>query len=326
MEHLLVFVYDEMGSPVALKYRTSAYAAGVYDLFFYEKNLQGDIIGIYNASGTKIGTYVYNAFGAGSTTLTSGITTLERKIVSTYNPFRYRGYYYDTETSLYYLQSRYYDPNLGRFINPDSIDVITASPDQLTDKNLFAYCDNNPIMRTDGDGEFWETVFDVISLAVSVAEVIQDPTDVMAWVGLAADVASLAIPGVTGGGTVVRAISKTDDVVDAVKAVNKVDDAIDASAAVQKGWKVGDDITSLTKAGNSPSWSTVRQRYWKNEAFYNPSKYPNDLGRMKKGLAPIGDDGFSMELHHPFGRKGANFYIFEPFTQSQHRYIHYGNH
>ncbi len=72
-----------------------------------------------------------------------------------YNPFRYRGYYYDTDLGMYYLQSRYYDAKICRFISPDHADVIAASPTALTDKNLYAYCDNNPVMRVDGNGEFW---------------------------------------------------------------------------------------------------------------------------------------------------------------------------
>ena len=79
-----------------------------------------------------------------------------------YNPFRYRGYYYDTELGLYYLNSRYYDANTGRFISPDRLDVLNATPDQLTDKNLFAYCDNNPILRTDGDGDFWNVLIGAV--------------------------------------------------------------------------------------------------------------------------------------------------------------------
>ena len=93
-----------------------------------------------------------------------------------------------------------------------------------------------------------------------------------------------------------------------------------------KGWKVGDDFKALTKAGNLPSWSTVRQRYWKNIAQNSPDLYPNvagydNLARMKKGLAPKVDDGgviCSMELHHPRGREGDNFWIFEPVTPKQH--------
>ena len=78
--------------------------------------------------------------------------------LGTQNPFRYRGYYYDNETGLYYVSSRYYDPEIGRFINADTTDVLTATPMALTDKNLFAYCDNNPVMRADNGGEFWHIV------------------------------------------------------------------------------------------------------------------------------------------------------------------------
>jgi RHS repeat-associated protein len=75
------------------------------------------------------------------------------------NPFRYRGYYYDIETRLFYVGSRYYDPEMGRFLNADATDVLTASMDKPNwDKNLFEYCDNNPIMRADSNGQFWHIV------------------------------------------------------------------------------------------------------------------------------------------------------------------------
>jgi hypothetical protein len=145
----------------------------------------------------------------------------------------------------------------------------------------------------------------------------------MAWVGLVADVASLVIPVVACGGAIVKVATKADDVVDAVKTVDRIDDAVDT---VKTGWRLGDDITNLTKAGNAPSWTTVRQRYWKNEAYANPNAYSfNDLYRMKQGYAPIGDHGFPMELHHPFGRKDGYFYTFEPLTHTDHRWIHYGD-
>ena len=75
--------------------------------------------------------------------------------VGAVNPFRYRGYYYDTETGWYYLNARYYDPNVGRFLSPDDTDLLLLSPRALTDKNLYAYCDNNPVIRVDGNGEAW---------------------------------------------------------------------------------------------------------------------------------------------------------------------------
>ena len=74
------------------------------------------------------------------------------------NSFRYRGYVYDFETGFYYLQSRYYDPETGRFISADNADVVLASGMALTDKNLFAYCDNDPVNRTDETGEFWNLI------------------------------------------------------------------------------------------------------------------------------------------------------------------------
>ena len=75
------------------------------------------------------------------------------------NPLRYRGYVYDSETSLYYLSSRYYNPVWGRFINADTAAVVAASPDKANwDKNLFAYCDNNPVSRKDDGGDLWEEI------------------------------------------------------------------------------------------------------------------------------------------------------------------------
>ena len=97
--------------------------------------------------------YVYDAWGNVLDISGTYASTLGQN-----NPIRYRGYYYDSETSLYYLNSRYYDPAMRRFINADSFDTLIATPKQLTDKNLFAYCDNNPIVRIDEGGEFWNWV------------------------------------------------------------------------------------------------------------------------------------------------------------------------
>ena len=226
------------------------------------------------------------------------------------------------------MQSRYYDPEIGRFINCDNESVLSASLESVSDKNLFAYCDNNPITREDVEGAFWETAFDVVSLCMSISDVVEDPDDPWAWAGLIGDAVDL-IPFVAGVGEATRLINTgrkvldaADDLHDAGKVIDNIDDSIDT---IKTGWNLGDDVRNLTKAGNTPSWSTIRQRYWKNEAFYHPELYPDDLARLKKGLAPIGSDGFSMELHHPLGRHGDNFFCFEPVTRTQHRWIHYGD-
>ena len=310
----ILYIYDAEGAPLGMQYRKHTDDEGAWTTLWYEKNLQGDIIAIYSPLGTKVMSFKYDAWGnfTSRTHTTDNYATAAKK-----SPFLYRGYYYDSDLGFYVTETRYYDPAIGRFISPDAYDVITATPTALTDKNLYAYCDNNPVMRVDHGGAFWDTLFDVVSLAASVVDVVMNPDDAWAWVGLVGDVVDL-IPFVSGVGEatdLMRVAGKVDDVADAV------DDVHDAA---KTGWRVGDEITNLTKVGNTPTWSTVRQRYWKNEAFYHPDLYPNDLERLKKGLAPIGDDGFSIELHHPYGRGGDNYFIFEQVTRTDHRFIHYG--
>ena len=130
--------------------------------YFYLKNAQGDVTGLVNSSGTQVVAYTYDAWGNPMTTTGTMAGTLGKL-----NPFRYRGYVYDTETGLYYLQSRYYNPETGRFINADSINLITATPNSATwDKNLFSYCDNNPVVRADQGGELWNTIIGMTAGAV----------------------------------------------------------------------------------------------------------------------------------------------------------------
>ncbi len=93
-------------------------------------------------------TYEYDAWGK----LVSSSGSLAE-----INPLRYRGYYYDTETEFYYLSNRYYDPKVSRFINADSTDAV-LSANGFYDQNLFAYCDNNPVMRADNEGGFWHVL------------------------------------------------------------------------------------------------------------------------------------------------------------------------
>ena len=145
--NLCVYLYDADGAPIGMQYRTTSMAKGDFYTFWFEKNLQGDIVAVYNESGTKVYTYQYDAWGNCTATPVSSIGA---NIYAQYNPFRYRGYYYDMETGLYYLQSRYYDPAVGRFINADG----QLNPGVLG-SNMYAYCNNNPIMGTDETGRGW---------------------------------------------------------------------------------------------------------------------------------------------------------------------------
>ena len=141
----IVYIYDATGSPVGMMYRTTSYAENVWDVFWYEKNLQGDVVAVYNSSGQKCITYKYDAWG--NFTATASLTT-GSNINAIANPFRYRSYYYDTDLCMYYLQSRYYDAKICRFINADN-QLLTTD---LIGTNLFSYCNNNPVMFIDPNG------------------------------------------------------------------------------------------------------------------------------------------------------------------------------
>ena len=134
----LCFFYDQQGNRVGM-------ADGSNKFYYYIYNLQGDVIALADASTGKLAaTYTYDAWGKCTVTNASGYT------IGTQNPFRYKGYYYDTETSLYYLQTRYYDPDTGRFISPDK---YTTTGQGVIGNNMFVYCNNNPIQHKDENGD-----------------------------------------------------------------------------------------------------------------------------------------------------------------------------
>ena len=136
--NLILYLYDADGTPIGMQYRNTSYAEGVFDTYWYEKNLQGDIVAVYNQAGTKLIAYTYDAWGNSSIIYSSGVAST----TATYNPFRYRGYYFDSESGFYYLHSGYYDPAISRFISPDA--YINANGDILG-FNMYAYTNNNSI-------------------------------------------------------------------------------------------------------------------------------------------------------------------------------------
>ncbi len=161
VEHVIVYLYDESGAPIGMQYRTSNYAWGEFDNFYFEKNLFGDVVAIYNENGAKIGSYNYDAWGVCTASVEATASTLEKNVVRTLNPFRYRGYYYDTETGFYYLQSRNYNPQWGRFINADK---YVSTGQGVLGHNMYAYCNSNPVMYTDETGH--------IAISVLVALIV----------------------------------------------------------------------------------------------------------------------------------------------------------
>ena len=160
--------YNLMGDKITYEERTGSGACSMYyaydnssklfgvyydgagtsndGFYFFKRNIQGDIIGILDRNGVEVVTYLYDTWGKLISTTGSKASTIGED-----NPFRYRGYYYDEETGLYYLNQRYYNPEWGRFI---SADTVIGQQGDLLGHNLFAYCQNNPVTFCDPSGNF----------------------------------------------------------------------------------------------------------------------------------------------------------------------------
>jgi len=192
----LDFIYDAAGRPTALTYNGTTY--------YYITNIQGDIVGIVDTTGATKAAYTYDAWGN-----ILSISGTEADTIGSLNPLRYRGYVYDTETGLYYVSSRYYDPGIGRFINADDIDYLGADGSPLS-YNLFAYCMNNPVNRFDINGNWslpnWAKVaIGAVAIAgLAVATVYTGGAAAVicgaALSGAIAGGASGAVMGAIGGG------------------------------------------------------------------------------------------------------------------------------
>ena len=157
---IMIFTYDEQGKPFGLWY--SKDGGSSFSQYYYATNAQGDVEGIFftkkNTSTGKqeiswMGHYTYVAWGnIVSIIAPNGTVVTNPAHLMSRNPLRYRGYYYDTETGFYYLQSRYYDPANRRFINADSSELLSLLGTDIGLSNTFAYCKNNPVKHKDSTG------------------------------------------------------------------------------------------------------------------------------------------------------------------------------
>lgn len=158
------FIYDDSGDVLGLIHNGTAY--------YYLKNQQGDVLKIVDGSGNVVGSYTYDAWGK--------VLSVTGEIAQA-NPIRYRSYYYDAETGLYYLQSRYYDPEIGRFISADDTQYLGASGTALG-YNLFGYCENNPVNAADPTGTLTISAW-IVSAALDTAFVLMNKA---MWLGYTA--------------------------------------------------------------------------------------------------------------------------------------------
>ena len=150
--------------------------------YIYRRNIQGDITHIYDNNGVEKAKYTYDAWGNHKVLVKENDKYIDisgniayNTNIGNINPIRYRGYYYDVESSLYYLNTRYYDPQIGRFINADEITILDETQAQIHGLNLYMYCGNNPVGMIDPSGrkpKWWQWVLFGIGAALVVAAAV----------------------------------------------------------------------------------------------------------------------------------------------------------
>ena len=164
------YIYDENGS-------IYGFVVNNTDKYYYAKNLQGDVIGILDSTGATLVEYSYDAWGKATISYPGIDSQTEtekqaRYLLGSNNPFRYRSYYFDVETGFYYLNTRYYDPEIGRFINADGL----LNTGGIFGYNLFAYCGNDPVNKADPNGMWWIFKNDLfIRPWVKILEILRNP-------------------------------------------------------------------------------------------------------------------------------------------------------
>ena len=285
----IVFLYDEKANRYGFDYNGTKY--------YYIFNVQGDVIGILNQAGQKIVSYTYDPWGK-----VLSVDGSEASTIGQINPIRYRGYYYDTETGFYYLQSRYYDPTTRRFLNVDSQLAGTA---QVQGYNLFAYCLNNPVNFSDPTGHWpdWGTLLGgVVTVLVGVAAVAA----VVGTGGAATPLVALGLAsiGAAGLGTIGFGCS---EIVESFTGQNPIRNAIGSSAydtaktastlisAGGASWiasspYLGNSSSSAPKAGFVSSASPNSSVQGK-PTFVAPPKFPGyDPTKAPKGFEWRGSD------------------------------------
>lgn len=151
----IVFLYDESG--IVGMVHTVGDTASTY---YFHRNLLGDVVAIYDTSGNMVAKYLYDAFG--NCTISSETTNTA---VAAANPIRYRGYYYDSDTGLYYCNARYYSPKWRRFISPD--DTAYLDPESVNGLNLYCYCNNDPVNKTDPNGHSFVSLLNSVNFVFS---------------------------------------------------------------------------------------------------------------------------------------------------------------
>ena len=269
--NVTVYFYDTVGSVLGMRYLPSG--TSTWQIYWFEHNLQGDVVAVYDASGTKLVSYTYDAWG--NTTVTQHATSIPTPVQN--NPYRYRGYYFDIDLNLYYLNARYYDQVTGRFINAD--DSLYHS---MIGYNMFVYCNNNPVMNSDPTGE---SAVGVISkwLSALVPIAALEPTPALEFILVAGVV-------VLGVAIAVEELEKIAEGFDIVKKDYKLEslpmsiskEDVDTEAASIKEIKSKEEVDPYRRAGQKKRGGELKNKARRDDKFKDRSNKRHGRDKPKK--------------------------------------------
>jgi RHS repeat-associated protein len=311
----ILYSYDYDGSLIGFNYDTVINDSIEGLNFFYVTNQSGDITHILNSSGVSVIEYIYDAYG----NILNVLIATGYTLVAARNPYTFKGYRYESEINMYYLNSRYYNPEIGRFLNADG---LLGEVGNVQSTNMYAYCANNPVMHIDPTGETW------MHWAVAGGIVVLLVAATILTGGIAAAFSSilLATYGLASASTAMTLLSFT--AVGAALALTAsvfyagtlmTESSLDGFgdfgelglySTITGGLfgLFGGYISYKQQMYQSPgSWSSKQISYWKSNGYSS---------------TPKGSDGYPMELHHPYGRFGSRIDIYYPVTRTEHQHIH----
>ena len=167
---------------------------GHNETYFCRKDILGNIIALLDTNGSVVVKYTYDAWGNNVVSDANGTIITDANHIGNLNPFRYRSYYYDTEIKLYYLKTRYYDPEIGRFMTIDGIEYL--DPETINGLNLYAYCGNNPVSNVDPNGNaWWHWVVGIVLVAATTIAMVTTAGLAATVIGVSSSVATAMMVG-----------------------------------------------------------------------------------------------------------------------------------
>ena len=295
----LQFLYDNNGV-MGVEYGGETY--------IYRRNVQGDITALLDSSGVVMVKYVYDAWGKHKVLNPDGSELADRTHIGNLNPYRYRGYYYDVETGLYFLKTRYYDPETGRFITIDDLQYL--NPETINGLNLYAYCANNPVMNVDSEGTWsWSKFWRAVGLAFTAVAAIAIS---IATFGAATPLAMTIVAGVTLAAGILTGINAVATFVEAGTGYNFVRDGIFQGNTTAYNWYEGiTEAVAIIGSSICGGWLKANQpriKAYKNVSNYNytnttKSYFPNaDVVAKGNKLRPYMQSTWAQQTIIKYGK------------------------